>query len=89
MKQDCGEQKSGYYGTATLILISSISHSQAYEWVLHKAQQLEWSEHSAKALVMIGDALPHEVSYTDQKINWHNELDILKGMGIKVCTNWL
>ena len=59
---------------------------QAYEWVLHKAQQLEWSEDSAKALVMIGDAIPQAPSYTDQKTNWHTELDVLKGMGVKVWT---
>ncbi len=66
-------------GNTTHIVIS-----QAYEWVLHKAQQLEWSENAAKALVVIGDAVPHAVSYTDQKINWHTELDVLRGMGIKV-----
>ena len=62
----------------------SFNSCQAYEWVLHKAQQLEWSENSAKALVMIGDAIPQAPSYTDQHTNWHTELDILKGMGVKV-----
>ena len=60
--------------------------AQCYEWVLHKAQQLDWSEHSAKALVVIGDCEPHPPSYTDQRINWHDELDLLKGMGVKVRT---
>ncbi len=45
---------------------------------------MDWSEDSAKALVVIGDCCPHAQSYTDQHINWHDELDILKGMGIKV-----
>nr|XP_006821952.1 PREDICTED: uncharacterized protein LOC102809424 [Saccoglossus kowalevskii] len=57
---------------------------ECYEWVLRRAQMLDWSEDSAKALVVIGDDLPHPVSYTDQAINWHDELDVLKGMGIKV-----
>ena len=33
---------------------------------------------------MIGDAIPQAPSYTDQHTNWHTELDILKGMGVKV-----
>lgn len=57
---------------------------ECYEWALHKAQQLDWTEDSAKALVVIGDHEPHPPSYTDQKINWHTELDVLKGMGVKV-----
>ncbi|XP_071104580.1 uncharacterized protein [Haliotis cracherodii] len=57
---------------------------ECYEWVLRKAQQLDWSEESAKALVVIGDAEPHPPSYTDQNINWKDELDVLTGMGVKV-----
>lgn len=57
---------------------------QCYEWALRKAQQLDWSEHSAKAFVVIGDCEPHPPSYTDQRINWRDELDVLKGMGVKV-----
>ena len=33
---------------------------------------------------MIGDDIPHVVSYTDQRTNWHDELDVLKGLGVKV-----
>jgi hypothetical protein len=47
---------------------------------------LDWSEDSAKALVVIGDEVPHELSYTDQNLNWHDELDVLGGMGVKVST---
>ena len=57
---------------------------QCYEWALRKAQQLDWSEDSAKALVMIGDELPHVTSYTDQHIFWKDELDVLAGMEVKV-----
>ncbi|KAJ8304723.1 hypothetical protein KUTeg_018306, partial [Tegillarca granosa] len=56
---------------------------ECYEWVLKKAQQLDWSEDSAKALVVIGDFYPHPPSYTDQKIDWHADLDVLKGIGVK------
>ena len=57
---------------------------QCYEWALRKGQQMDWSEDSAKAFVMIGDCEPHCVSYTDQRVNWHEELDVLAGMGVKV-----
>lgn len=57
---------------------------QCYEWVLRKAQMLDWSEDSAKALVVIGDCEPHPPSYTDQNIFWKDEVDVLKGMGVKV-----
>ncbi|VDI75052.1 Hypothetical predicted protein [Mytilus galloprovincialis] len=57
---------------------------ECYELVLQKAQQLDWTEDSAKALVVIGDCEPHPPSYTDQKINWHDELNALKAMEVKV-----
>ncbi|XP_045156402.2 uncharacterized protein LOC123522932 isoform X2 [Mercenaria mercenaria] len=57
---------------------------EAYEWALRKAQQLDWSEDSAKAFVMIGDEIPHPPSYTDQNLFWRDELDVLAGMGVKV-----
>lgn len=57
---------------------------ECYELVLQKAQKLDWTEDSAKALVVIGDCEPHPPSYTDQKINWHEELDALKAMEVKV-----
>nr|KAI8769744.1 hypothetical protein BgiMline_001767 [Biomphalaria glabrata] len=57
---------------------------ECYELVLQRAQQLDWSEDSAKALVLIGDNHPHPPSYTDQRLRWHDDLDLLTGMGIKV-----
>ncbi|XP_069138575.1 uncharacterized protein [Argopecten irradians] len=57
---------------------------ECYEWALRKAQQLDWSEDSAKAFVLIGDCEPHPPSYTDQHISWWDEMDVLKGMGVKV-----
>ena len=55
--------------------------------MLRKAQTLDWSEQSAKALVVIGDAEPHPPSYTDLGLDWRAELDLLTGMGVKVVLN--
>ncbi|XP_071966071.1 uncharacterized protein [Antedon mediterranea] len=57
---------------------------ECYEWVLKKAQDLSWTERSARALVMIGDDKPHPPSYTDQCVNWHTELYRLRDMNVKV-----
>ncbi|RUS91754.1 hypothetical protein EGW08_000462 [Elysia chlorotica] len=57
---------------------------ECYELVLKKTQELDWSENSAKALVVIGDLHPHPPSYTDQHIHWRDELDVLTGLGVKV-----
>ena len=51
---------------------------------MKKTQELDWSEDSAKALVVIGDLHPHPPSYTDQHISWRDELDVLTGLGVKV-----
>ena len=75
--------------SSTMVKYNFIFYFKCYEWVLYKAKQLDWSEESAKALVIIGDCEPHPPSYTDQKINWHLELDILKGMGVKVFNLFL
>ena len=73
-----------YYNIFSLIVIIHCLYTQCYEWVLYKAVHMDWAEDSAKALVIIGDCLPHPRSYTDQEINWHDQLDLLKGMGVKV-----
>lgn len=52
--------------------------------MLRRAQQLDWAEDSAKALVVIGDDVPHPPSYTDQHVFWRDELGVLTGMGVKV-----
>ena len=49
-----------------------------------KAQALSWRENSAKALIVIGDALPHQAAYTDRDISWREELATLTDMGVKV-----
>ncbi|PVD19564.1 hypothetical protein C0Q70_20054 [Pomacea canaliculata] len=57
---------------------------ECYEWVLRKTQSLDWSEEAAKALVVIGDCLPHPKGHTDQQVFWRDELALLSGMGVKV-----
>ena len=57
---------------------------QCYEWVLHEATQLDWSEDAAKALVVIGDDVPHPPCVTDQSVSWKTEAQLLKAQGVKV-----
>eukprot|EP00211_Chloroparvula_japonica_P002456 CAMPEP_0119126338 /NCGR_PEP_ID=MMETSP1310-20130426/5302_1 /TAXON_ID=464262 /ORGANISM="Genus nov. species nov., Strain RCC2339" /LENGTH=484 /DNA_ID=CAMNT_0007116491 /DNA_START=175 /DNA_END=1626 /DNA_ORIENTATION=+ len=59
---------------------------EAYEWALHKARKLSWREDPscAKALVMIGDMHPHPKYETTAYCDWHEELDALADMGVKV-----
>jgi len=57
---------------------------EAYEYALKKARNFSWTEGYSKALVIIGDDVPHPPSYTTQKINWFDEVDALAEMGVKV-----
>jgi len=57
---------------------------ECYELALQTANELSWSEDASKALVMIGDEVPHPPSYTTEKINWFDELDRLVEKGVKV-----
>ncbi|XP_072179795.1 uncharacterized protein [Diadema setosum] len=55
-----------------------------YEWVLRHANNLSWREDAAKALVIIGDVVPHEKSYTTEQVDWRAELDDLITKEVKV-----
>jgi len=60
---------------------------ECYELVLRETHlELSWTEEAQKALVMIGDATPHEPNYplNVDKINWRSECNELKILGIKV-----
>jgi hypothetical protein len=59
-------------------------YPECYELVLHEAQALSWSPKASKALVLIGDDVPHPPAYTPRKLNWRTELDRLTEMGIPV-----
>jgi hypothetical protein len=45
----------------------SLKFPEAYEVVLKRAQSLTWTPHFSKAIVMIGDAIPHEAEDPQNK----------------------
>jgi hypothetical protein len=59
---------------------------EAYEQVLHRARSLNWTDGHSKTLVMIGDEVPHEASYRDNRehIDWRRETEALRDLGVKV-----
>jgi hypothetical protein len=59
---------------------------ECYELVLHDARSLSWRAGAAKALVMIGDDVPHGPDYpaNTKRIDWKNELHLLLEAGINV-----
>jgi hypothetical protein len=58
---------------------------EAYELALRVARKkFSWTPGYSKALVMIGDEVPHPPSYTTKKINWKTEVDKLANMGVKI-----
>ncbi len=59
---------------------------ECYEWVLYEARTLSWSAGKNKALVLIGDDVPHPPHYPQntKKLDWKNELKLLVEAGIHV-----
>jgi len=57
---------------------------EAYELALKEAREFSWTEGYSKALVVIGDEVPHPPSYTTEKINWWEELEKLSEKGVKI-----
>lgn len=57
---------------------------EAYELVLRDAQSLSWDPEYSKALIVIGDEIPHAASYTDQDIFWKDHAQKLSDMGVVV-----
>jgi hypothetical protein len=57
---------------------------ECYELVLREAQGLSWTAGTHKALVLIGDDVPHPPAHTPDKINWRDEVDKLTAAGIPV-----
>jgi len=57
---------------------------ECYELALRTAREMKWTEGYSKALVVIGDDVPHPPSFTTEKINWFEETDKLAEMGVKV-----
>lgn len=62
---------------------------ECYEKVLHHAQDLNWRRDAdARVLVMIGDALPHQIGYRygrhRNSWDWKHECRLLNDMGVNV-----
>ena len=57
---------------------------ECYELVLHEAQKMAWRAGSTKALLMVGDAIPHEAHDNPAKLDWRAEADKLRDLGIVV-----
>jgi hypothetical protein len=58
---------------------------EAYELALREARtNFSWRKDASKALVVIGDEVPHPPSYTTEKINWFDETKKLADMGVKI-----
>jgi hypothetical protein len=59
---------------------------ECYELVLHEARSLSWSAGKNKAVVLIGDDIPHPPSYPQntKRLDWKNELKLLVEAGIHV-----
>ncbi|XP_067934658.1 uncharacterized protein [Watersipora subatra] len=70
-------------------------YEECYELVLQQARtELSWTSGSQRALVMIGDAIPHSVadykqimrdfSFVKKAVDWRKEADLLVGIGCRV-----
>ncbi|KAL4224887.1 hypothetical protein ACF0H5_015583 [Mactra antiquata] len=59
---------------------------ECYEYVLRLTRDLNWTRGSRKALVMIGDSIPHEPDYdlNTDNINWRDETKALADQGVKI-----
>ncbi len=59
---------------------------ECYELVLAEARRFSWAAGKNKALVMIGDDVPHGPSYpgNERKLDWRNELALLQEAKIAV-----
>lgn len=59
---------------------------EAYEAVLHEARGFNWTSGESKALVMIGDEVPHEASEAQNRhrLDWQNEARALNDLAIRI-----
>jgi hypothetical protein len=62
---------------------------ECYELVLHEARTLNWKAEKNKAIIMIGDDVPHERGYSFRgmyvvNIDWRNETALINSMGINI-----
>lgn len=59
---------------------------ECYELALHEARSFSWSAGKNKAVVLIGDDVPHPPSHYEnkKKLDWRNELKLLVEAGVHV-----
>ena len=57
---------------------------EAYEYVLREAQKLSWDSEKCRALVMIGDDVPHPADKNPYNIDWRKEVKELVSMGVNI-----
>jgi predicted DNA-binding WGR domain protein len=57
---------------------------ECYELVLHEARSQPWSVEAAKALVLIGDDVPHPPAQNPDKLDWRTEAKALADDGVTV-----
>ena len=59
---------------------------ECYELGLHEARSFSWRAGAKKALVVVGDDVPHEPNYPENTLHldWRNELRLLVEAGIHV-----
>ena len=59
-----------------------------YEGVLHQARaMLSWRPHTQRAMVMIGDAIPHRLgdAHNIHKLDWKEEAEKLRDELVRIC----
>ncbi len=59
---------------------------EAYEQVLHRVRTFNWTDGHSKALVLIGDEVPHPPTYPDNRdrIDWRRESEALRDLGVRI-----
>ena len=57
---------------------------ECYELVLHEAQSQPWSADATKALVLIGDDVPHPPAHNPGRLDWRKEAEALTKEGVAV-----
>jgi hypothetical protein len=57
---------------------------EAYEYVLRESRKLKWCEKGVRSLVMIGDAVPHEKNANPEHIEWREEVEHLRNLGVNI-----
>jgi predicted DNA-binding WGR domain protein len=57
---------------------------ECYELVLHEALSHPWSADATKALVLIGDDVPHPPAHNPGRLDWRKEAEALTRAGIAI-----